>query len=82
MILRINWREFHHLYWGLVCLALGVFGLFRGWPAWCCALLLFVGLILAIDDANQHWGNGRSPIHDLFVRAWDKVFGNWWPFHF
>jgi hypothetical protein len=86
MILRIKWRQAHHLYIGagLFILAL-VLGYFRAWNEWACFALGMFGLAMAWDDIVQHWRNMvqpeyRSPGHRFFQWAWHKVFGNWWPF--
>lgn len=78
--MKFNPFEFHHLYWGaLLIIAAVMLIVFRCLP-WLAAPLLFAGIIMVADDINQHWGNGTSPLHDLFCWAWGKVFGNWWPF--
>ncbi len=76
----MNPLESHHLYWGLISLAIGILGLVRHWPTWIVAVLGLIGLILVIDDCNQHWGNGNSIINRLFHWLWRKCFGDWWPF--
>lgn len=86
MLLRIKWREAHHLYVGIALFVLVlVLGIRQAWSEWWCFALGMAGLLLAWDDIYQHWRQMRepeyrSPGHRAFQWAWHKVFGDWWPF--
>ena len=69
MILRINWNETHHLYYGIVLMALGYFLS----TCFSYSLILYViGVVLFVDDLYQHRRQVKqpgynSPIHVLYV---------------
>jgi hypothetical protein len=72
--MTLNPLQFHHLYIGLILLVVGATQVHdRPWLAW---LMLIAGLILTIDDINQHWGNGASPINRAFQWCWKKAWGS------
>jgi hypothetical protein len=89
-MIPFNPLQFHHLYWGAISVGFCAWLLFSGrWPEpqgwgilWNVMLgwLAFGGLVAIVDDCNQHWGNGNSPLNRLFHVAWACVFGAWWPF--
>ena len=81
MNLRITWLQPHHLYAGILLMALAFWigGNLGG-------MIFLIGLYLAIDDLYQHWRQVKqpdyqSPIHRLFVWLWDRTFGKFinWP---
>lgn len=86
MIIRINWREIHHAYFGAALFVLGpVLVGFHKWPTWAGFLCAAVGFWLMADDLYQHWRNVTQPeykslVHRLFCWCWDSTFGTWWPF--
>ncbi len=69
MLIRFNWKEKHHLYWGVVVwIVANVLDRF-GVPF----MLAFkiVGVLLVVDDMWQHWRqvkdpNYRSPVWRLW----------------
>ncbi len=70
--MRINWREAHHLYIGILLLIIGLY----------CKLhiLATAGTVLIIDDLYQHYRHVRqpdykSPVHQLFVWLWSNTLG-------
>jgi hypothetical protein len=81
VILRINWRQAHHLYIGagLFILALAL-GYFRVLNEWACFALGIFGLAMAWDDIYQHWRQRvepeyRSWVNRLYRWAWDNTLG-------
>lgn len=91
MPVPFNPWEIHHLYIGVVAVLLGVAMLditydhyLRKWHSvfwtYFFTFVVLAGVLAIVDDINQHWGNGVSMMHDIFVLVWNKIFGGWWPF--
>ena len=66
--------QLHHLWIGIILLAVSIC-LIATHHLPCLAWLLgFAGLVMVIDDANEHWGNGHSVLYDIFQWAWRGIF--------
>lgn len=58
---NFNWRETHHLYYGIGLIIISVF--------WGGCWLAIPGVIIAMDDIAQHFfGLDPSPLHQLYVK--------------
>ena len=71
----MNWKEFHHLYWGVLLLSLAWLLRKKENRTWFYACLI-VGVYMIADDLCQHTGG----LHALFVYLWGLT--GWpWPFN-
>ena len=80
MILRIKWREAHHLYLGLYLLALGLHLAWLGRHQTISGIEISMGLILIIDDLIQHRRQVADPLFEsiltlAFHDLWDAATG-------
>ena len=81
MLVKFNPLQFHHLYVGVIMMIISLIISERHKKCitfWTIVFLL--GLMVAVDDFNQHFMFGGSLLHPAFTWLWAKVFGTWWPF--
>jgi hypothetical protein len=86
MILRINWREAHHLYVGLLLFVGGPICVVFGLDEMLGFILAMLGFLLIMDDLYQHHEQMtnpeyRSPCHRIFQWLWRNTLGRFikWP---
>ena len=77
MILRFNWRESHHLYWGALVVVAGVLmQRYQLPPSDLGILVALIGAYLMADDLYQHWRQIKQPEYRSPVwKLWARING-------